>query len=178
MNKQIRYALVVLAAVVATFIIHEFTHWFTGQLLGYEMRMTLNHAYPVSGVYRENWHYTLVSATGPIITLVQSFIFFILIRKYHRQWLYPFLGAAFYLELLSGVMNFRNANDLGRISNSFGLGLFTIPAVFVTLHFYLLYRTTRRERYSVRQVARTFLLILLFSSIWILLNNKFEIVLL
>lgn len=142
------------------------------------MQMTLNKAYPLSGVYSKGWHYTLISATGPLATLLQSLFVFLLIRRLHKKTFYPFLLSAFYLELLSGVMNFRHANDLGRISLNFHLGLYTVPVVFVLLHSLLAWKIILNEKYSVRFTGWTFLLVLLFSSAWILLNNQFHIVLL
>ncbi len=172
-----RYILLSLLAVVFSFVLHEFTHWTTGELLGYDMRMTLNKVYPVNGFYREDWHFTFISATGPAITLLQSLCVFLLIKKTHNRNLYPFLFASFYLELLSGIMNFSKANDLGRISTTFNLGLFTIPVIVIALHFLLLYKTIRRENYSPKFTGWTLLLILLFSSFWILLNNQSPIIL-
>lgn len=175
MKKELTYSAITLFATVFSFMVHEFAHWTTGEALGYQMRMTLNTAYPISGTYLQDWHYTLISAAGPVITLTLSFCFFLLIRKYHNRFLYPFLFSSFYLELLSGIMNFRNPNDLGRISLSFGLGLFAISALFVAIHSFLLFRTTRREGYSLRLILRTLLLVIVFSSAWILLNNRFHI---
>jgi hypothetical protein len=153
-------------------------HWTVGEMLGYKMGMSLNKAYPLSGAYREQWHYTLDSAVGPAITLIQTICFFLLIRKYHNRLLFPFLFGSFYLELLSGIMNYRHANDLGRISQTFHLGLFTIPVIVVAMHSFFLYRTICSERYSFRFVVWTFFLVLVFSSIWVLLNNKFHIAIL
>lgn len=145
-----------------------------GEALGYSMGMSLNKAYPLIGRYDAEWHYMLISAVGPFITLLQSFACYLLITRTHNSFIYPFLFSAFYLELLSGIMNFRHTNDLGRISNYYHLGLFTIPALFVLLHSLLIYKTTRREKYTWKFIGWTFLLILLFSSIWILLNNKYS----
>ena len=60
--KYIAYSLI---AVILTFLMHEFTHWVMGELLGYEMIMTLNIAYPAKLSYDKDWHYTLISAVGP-----------------------------------------------------------------------------------------------------------------
>jgi len=177
-KKELKYSVITLLAVVFSFVIHEFSHWLTGEILGYKMGMTLNKAYPVSGSFTQHWHYTLISSVGPIVTLIQSICAFLLIRRDHNKVLYPFLLSSWYLELLSGVMNFRHANDLGRISETFNLGLFTIPVIFVSIHFILVYKTVLREKYPFKFILWTFLLILLFSSTWILLNNKFHIVIL
>ena len=32
-----------------------------GEFLGYEMRMTLNTAYPIKGKYDKNWHFAVIS---------------------------------------------------------------------------------------------------------------------
>jgi hypothetical protein len=174
-KRELKYVIITLLAVVFTFLLHEFSHWTTGEILGYKMGMTLNKAYPLSGFFTENWHYTLISSVGPIFTLIQSICAFVFIRKNHNKVLFPFLLSSFYLEFLSGIMNFRHANDLGRISETFGLGLFTIPVIFVLIHSLLVYKTIMREKYSLKFTFGTFFLILLFSSIWILLNNKFHI---
>src|SRR5262245_35765043 len=109
----VRYALVVLIAVVGSFVIHEFAHWLMGEFLGNDMVMTLNTGYPRAGKYLENWHYDVVSAVGPITTLVQAVVFFLLIRKGGNRLFYPFMFTPFYLELLSGIVNFSKPNDLG-----------------------------------------------------------------
>lgn len=175
MTKQIKYLFVALFAVIFSFMIHEFAHWLMGESLGYKMGMSLNKAYPLAGGYLRDSHYTIISAVGPAVTLLQTVFFFILIKLYRNYFLYPFLFAGAFLETLSGVMNYRHANDLGRISENFDLGIFTIPAIAVAIHLYLLYRTSKREKYSGNQIMWTFLLVLTFSSVWILLNNRYNI---
>jgi hypothetical protein len=142
------------------------------------MQMTLNKAYPIAGVYAQSWHYTLVSAMGPLITLLQSCCFYFAIKRKHRYTLYPFLFASVYVETLSGIMNIRNANDLGRIGETLHLGLFTLPTIAVAIHLWLLVLTSIKEKYRVGQIVSTLLWVLLFSSIWILLNNQMPIILL
>jgi sterol desaturase/sphingolipid hydroxylase (fatty acid hydroxylase superfamily) len=173
---MIKYVFCTLLAVATSFLLHEFSHWVTGEALGYHMIMTLNKVYPRSLSYTQNWHYTLISAVGPIVTLLQALTLYLLIRKNSNQYLYPFLFSAFFLELLSGIMNFRRPNDLGRISQTFGLGLFTIPLLFVIVHFFLIYKTSNREGYLWKVTGLTFLLVLVFSSIWILANQRFHVV--
>jgi hypothetical protein len=180
MKKTIsfKYIICSLIAVILTFLIHEFTHWLMGELLGYEMIMTLNTAYPAKLSYEKDWHYTLISAVGPIITLLQALIIYLIIKRTSRTIMYPFLFSCFCLELLSGIMNYRHANDLGRISRSFNLGLYTIDIIFVALYLIMIYKTSVREKYSLKFNSVTFLWILLFSSIWILINQKFNVIIL
>jgi hypothetical protein len=171
----LRYIVYCLLAVVFSFLLHEFTHWITGEILGYKMEMTLNKVFPLKGSYDKNWHYTLISATGPLVTLLQTLTVFLLIKRTSNSNLYPFLFTSFYLELLSGVMNFSSPNDLGRISRTFNLGLFTIPIAFILCHLILTYKISIKEKYSGKFILKTLLLVILFSSIWILANQKFNI---
>lgn len=177
-KKELPYIICALIAVVFSFLVHEFAHWTMGEILGYKMVMTLNVAYPLPRFFNKDWHYTLVSAVGPLVTLLQSLVFYLLIKVRSRKTLYPFLFSAFYLELLSGIMNLRHPNDLGRISESFGIGLLTIPVIFILVHFFLVYKTSTRERYSIKFNLLTLLWVLIFSSAWILTNNKFHVILL
>lgn len=176
-NPSYKFILYTLLAVVFSFFVHEFAHWTMGELLGNEMRMTLNTGYPVAGKYNQDWHYPIISAVGPLTTLLQAIIFFFLIKKYSNRNLYPFLFICFYLELLSSIMTFRNPNDLGRIGSYLNIGLFTLPVLFTAIHFTLLYKTSKRENYERKFVVTTLLLIILFSSMWILTNQKFKVTL-
>ncbi|MEI9809245.1 MAG: hypothetical protein WDO16_16040 [Bacteroidota bacterium] len=65
-NKTIssKYVLVTCIAVVLSWVLHEFAHWVAGTLLGYEMGMTFNKAFPANG-YTTDWHYQVISAAGP-----------------------------------------------------------------------------------------------------------------
>lgn len=173
-----RYVLFSLLAVVTTFILHEFSHWTTGEWLGYEMVMTLNQVYPKTGGYSADWHYTLISATGPLTTLFQGLVSFWLIRKFGNKDLYPFLFTCFYIELLSGIINLINPNDLGRISRAFDLPLLTLPILFTSIQFVLIYLTSKHQHYSLKFNLITTGCIMLFSSIWILTNQAYRIVLL
>jgi hypothetical protein len=173
-----KYILYSLLAVVATFLVHELSHWTIGEFLGYEMRMTLNIVYPIAGKYDKDWHYAFISFVGPLVTLIQAIIFYRLIKEYSNNNLYPFLFTCFYLELLSGIMNFRNPNDLGRISQYLNIGLFTLPILFIAIHFTLIYKTSKRENYTRNYILTTLLLVLAFSSIWILTNQKYKVILL
>jgi len=172
-----KFILYSLLAVVFTFMVHEFTHWTIGEFLGYEMRMTLNIVYPIAGKYNKDWHYAVISSVGPLITLLQAIIFFLLIKHCSNKNFYPFLFTCFYLELMSGVMNFRNPNDLGRIGQYLNIGLFTLPILFTAAHFMLVYKTSKRENYERRFMVTTLLLIILFSSIWVLTNQKYKVTL-
>jgi hypothetical protein len=163
-----KYVLATLVAVIFTWILHEFSHWTAGELLGNDMVMTLNGCYPKSGQYLENRHATIVSAAGPIVTLIQAIVFYFLLKVKSEKLLFPFLLTCLYMRFLAGVMNFINPNDEGRISTDLGLGLFTLSILMVGVLFYLTYAASKAKGFRVKFVVSTILLIMLFSSVIIL----------
>jgi hypothetical protein len=172
-----KFVLYSLLAVVFSFMVHEFAHWTMGEFLGYEMRMTLNTGYPIAGKYDKDWHFTVISSVGPLITLLQAIIFYLIIKRYSNANLYPFLFTCFYLELLSGLLTFRNPNDLGRIGKYLNIGLFTLPILFIAIHFMLVYKTSKRENYQCKFILMTILVIILFSSLWVGTNQLYKVIL-
>ncbi len=181
-NKQARisftYVLVTLAAVIVSWLIHEFAHWSTGELLGNEMVMTLNTSYPKAGIYLEDWHGTIISAAGPIITLIQAIIFYFLLKKGAGKFLFPFLLTCLYMRSVAGVINFINLNDEGRISRDLGLGSFTLPFIIFGILFYLVYSMASTKEYGAKFITITTLLIMLFSSVLILSDQAIKIIVL
>jgi len=173
-----KFVLYTLLAVVFSFLVHEFAHWTMGEFLGNEMRMTLNTGYPIAGKYEKDWHYPVVSSVGPLTTLLQAVVFYFLIKKYSNKILFPFLLTCFFLELFSGLLTFRNPNDLARIGTYLKIGLFTLPIFFTAIHVSLVYKISKRENYDWKFVFTTLLLIMVFSFSWIGLNKLYKVILL
>lgn len=171
---SIKYILITFGAVILTWILHEFSHWFMGELLGYDMKFTLNSASPVSGNYDNNWHATLISAAGPIVTCIQATIIFFLLTKRPLPELFPFLFIPFYMRLVASGMNFINLNDEGRISNELGIGTFTIPLIVSALLFVLVLMISKKWAFSKRFIIWTTILTIIFSSILILADQALK----
>ena len=173
-----RYVLVTALSVLATFLLHEYAHWLVGELLGNDMRMRLNVAYPVAGNYLQPWHATVISAAGPIITILQALLVFILLQKRSTHLLFPFLLTPLVMRFLAMVMNVINPNDEGRISESLGLGLFTLPLIVCGVLFVLVYRASRQRRYPKKLVFLSVVFIIFFSSVLILSDQFYKITIL
>src|SRR5687767_6621347 len=112
-NKD--YIAICIGAVIFSWLVHEGAHWAAGQLLGYDMVMTLNKGYPKEGGYTNPVHYQLISAAGPAITLLQAAFIFFYMRRRPAFLLYPFLFTCFYMRLLAMGLGFINPNDEARI---------------------------------------------------------------
>ena len=174
-NIDYKYVLLTMVAVIFTWTLHEFSHWIAGELLGNEMVMTLKTGYPKSGEYIANWHATIISAAGPLMTLIQAIIIYYFLKIKSNKLLFPFLLTCLYMRFLAGAMNFINLNDEGRISADLGLGAFTLSILMVGILFYLTYTISKKKEYTTKLIVMTTLLIMLFSSIIILGDQVLKI---
>ncbi|HEU5290748.1 MAG TPA: hypothetical protein VFU05_08915 [Cyclobacteriaceae bacterium] len=169
------HVIITAVAVVTTWIIHEFAHWSVGELLGNNMVMTLNTSYPVNAVYSQPWHEHLISAAGPLITILEAIVFYFLIKKTNSRTFFPFLFTCLYMRTLAGVMNLINLNDEGRLSQALGLGTFTIPFLVFGILLYLAFTVVQEKNYKTKHIVITILLIMLFSSILILSDQMMRL---
>jgi hypothetical protein len=172
---NIKYILITVVAVAASWVLHELAHWTAGTLLGYEMGMTLNKAFPINGKYNSGLHYQLVSAAGPVFTLIEAFVVFFIMQQKKIAAVYPFLFTCFYMRLFAAVISIRNPNDEARISESLELGTFVLPVIVAAILFFLLYKTSARYKFSAGFNVINLVLIILFSSVIILTDQFFHI---
>lgn len=172
----IKYILTGIFIVIFTWIIHEFGHWLTSELLGYETLMRLNGTSPISGENPTDLHKTIISASGPIVTIIQGLIAFVLLKQ--RNWnksVYLVLFAAFYMRLLAGLMNFINPNDEGRIGAFLEIGTFTLPIIVSGLLFFMVHKTSKKYKINWKFQLWTTIVVMATSSILILSDQFFGI---
>lgn len=173
---NLKYVIACLSAVIFTWVIHEFTHWITSESLGYEAIMTLNTVTPIAGQEQTDWHKIYISASGPLITIAQAIIvFIILMKKGWNKFAYPLLFTPLYMRALAGFFNFINPNDEGRISQFFGIGLFSLSIIVSLILFFLVYKTSKRYELNWKFNTLTALIIMTFSSILIMSDQLFGI---
>lgn len=168
------YILTTALAVLFTWLIHEGAHWLAGEMLGYQMQMTLNTASPTlpfESLKDEN----LVSAAGPLVTLFQAGLVFILLKRTWKIFLYSFLVVCLYMLLLALGLSFINPNDEARISASLNIGTFTLPFLVVLMLLTLVWIISRQYRISRKANLATLGLTMLFSSIIILADQFFGV---
>jgi len=171
-----KYIFISFVAVFFTWIIHEFTHWLTSELLGYKAIMLLNRTLPLESENPTTFHHSLISISGPIVTILQAFVIFMVMKKGNwNKYLYPFLFTPLYMRLLAGFMNFINANDEGRVSQYLGIGTFTLSILVSGLLFYFVYRISKMYSLSWKFQLVTYLIIMLASSALILTDQFFSI---
>jgi hypothetical protein len=170
-----KYIIASLLAVVFSFFFHELSHWLAGKMLGYNMTMTLNAVTITKGVYLKSWHENFVSAAGPVFTILQAIVAYKIITHNKNMLLYPFLFFPLYMRSLAGVLNFINLNDEGRISNSIGIGTFTLSILVCSLLLFLVIKVSKQNNLSKRFQFINFILAMVFSSVIIMADQFLHI---
>jgi len=143
-----RFYMILFATGAGTFFVHELAHWMTGIVLGHDMVATPNHVWsrnPMDVVDQ-----ALVSATGPVVTIIQGLIGFRLVRRSGSRFGFALLYMAFFMRLLAAGMSVFNPNDEARVSQLLGLGTWTIPVVVVAGLLVLLVAASRQLRLGWR----------------------------
>jgi len=171
----LRYVLFVAIAVAVTWLLHEFAHWAMGEWLGYDMVLTLNTSYPVSHQFKFPIDYQFVSIAGPLITIVQAIIVFLLLKRKNNVYLFAILLLCLYMRLMAMGLSFGHPNDEARVSEFLGIGKLTLPIIVNLFLFYLVYNTVKQHRFKTSFIAITFALIILFSSVIILSDQYLKI---
>lgn len=171
-----KYIFAGVLVVFFTWLSHEFAHWLTSEQLGYHATMRINSTSFLKGENPSEWHQTIVSAAGPILTLLQGLVIcLILVKGNWNKYLYLFLFTAFYMRFLAGLMNFINLNDEGRISEYFGLGTFTLPILVSSILFFMVYKVSRKWRLNWKFQIATILVVMIASSALVLGDQAYVI---
>jgi len=116
-----------------TYLLHEGGHWLAGEMLGYDMWVNINSAGLARGEYSADWHRELVSAAGPLVTLLQAIIAFMLVRKRKTIIAFAFLFAALMMRFVAMVVSLNNPNDEARVSEWLGLGTWSLYIIVVAI---------------------------------------------
>lgn len=177
MNPKItlKYIILIFIAVFASTILHELAHWSMGEILGNRMTATLNSTFPITGEYQKEWHRNFVTMAGPIFTICQAILVYFLILKYKRIELYPFLFFPLVFRIGAGLANFAGPNDEGRFGMSLGIGLFTVSILVCGFLFYLVFKTSRRLKISLKFNSISFFLCVVILLFLTFIDHQFQI---
>ena len=133
-------------ATFLTFFFHEMSHWIAYELLGYDAGFTLNGAsVKDASVTLTKTHRIITSASGPVFTILQGIVFYIILKKRNNIMLYPFLFLPFAMRLGAAWANRFQPNDEGRISLDLGLNLYVISTIVVAFLFFLIFKISKKS---------------------------------
>jgi hypothetical protein len=178
-KKSLQYLGILIVATFLTFFFHELFHWLAYEALGYEAGFTLNGASTRgSDVNLTKLERIITSSSGPIFTMIQATVFYFLLKKHKNIMLYPFLFIPFIMRLGASWANQFKPNDEGRISLDLGLNLYAISIIVVAFLFFLIFKISRDNKYSVVFNIITFVTsgVLLFTLVYLDSKYKFRFV--
>ena len=172
-NTNLKYIGICLLAVFISFFLHEGAHFLMGKVLGYDMWMNLNSAGIVGdGTFNTAWKKHLVSAAGPIFTIIQGLVVFYIIKKSKNLMWYPFIFTGVLMRLFAAVVSyFGMSNDEARISEWLGIGKMTLPLLVSGFLIYLTVSLTRHCKISWKFNLVTFILISINIAALVYINQ-------
>lgn len=170
------YFSIVIIVTFLTFFFHEMAHWIAYEALGYDAGFTLNTAnVKDKTITLTKVQKIITSGAGPLFTIIQALFFFYWLKRKDNFLVYPFLFIPFAMRLAAGLANIFGPNDEGRISLHLGLPIYIIPILIILFLFWLVFKTSKRNKYSLKLNLFSFLFSLLTIILIAFLDQKFNI---
>lgn len=123
----------VLLIVAATFFVHEAAHGLMGAALGYDVFVRVNSSGLVSGEYRSQADSDLISAVGPVVTILQGTLGVALVARRPSLATFAVVFSALVMRILAAVASLRLPNDEARLGVSWGVGYWTVHALVILI---------------------------------------------
>jgi len=127
-----------------TYLVHEAAHWLTGTALGHVMSFSINGVSPAAATSVRD--HILIAAAGPLVTLLQGIVAFMLVRTRDSVAAYGVLFFALMMRATAMGVSLFHLNDEARISDLLGLGPWTLPSLMVGVLLILTVIASRRLR--------------------------------
>lgn len=103
-----------------TNLVHEGAHWIVGRSVELDVRYSLNGVTP-HGPATAAQH-LLMSAAGPLVTILQAVIAFLLVRRYASASAFAFLLWAAFMRVVASGIGLVLPNDEAQIGSALHLG--------------------------------------------------------
>ncbi len=114
------------------FMIHEAAHFFVGEILGYDMFVSINKAgLADGGAYTTEFQAQFVAMAGPITTYFEAIVGLLLIYAFKAKWVFPFVFFALMMRIMATVVSLSNPNDEARVSEWLGIGMWALPLIAI-----------------------------------------------
>ncbi len=110
-----------------TNLLHEGAHWLAGAAFGFDMRFGLNAVRYLSPA--EPWQRMVTDAAGPVFTILQGIVAYVLVQRSGSQLAFAFLYTAAFSRLTALLVSVMHPNDEARVSMYLGMGKWTLPVL-------------------------------------------------
>jgi hypothetical protein len=133
MKNVIGVSFTVFVLTFLAIITHEGAHFAVAKVLGNESIISINHVRPVSGEWNSLNGARLISAAGPIWTIILGLLGFIWAIKQSSLMGLNIVLVAFIQRLLAAAVSLNNPNDEMWVGTSLGLDPWTLPIAVVAI---------------------------------------------
>ena len=123
MKYHLTWVGVLVLVTLAHFAIHEFAHALAAKLLGYDVVITLNTVRPLKEAYDSAADASLISITGPVVTLLIALFAALYARRHKSLVAFMVVVSALFQRAIAQLVSLGNPNDEMRVSIDLGLGL-------------------------------------------------------
>lgn len=141
-----------------SYYIHEIGHWTVGELLGNDMGYSMNGVWPKAGYYMDNLHGLYVGIGGPAFSILQAFIFMIIIEKYRYIYAYPFVFVPLFVRFFSIAFGGFSKQDEAGISAALHLGTYTIAIIVLLILLLIVWRASYKLKFGFNHIGLFFLI--------------------
>jgi hypothetical protein len=125
-----------------TNLIHEAGHWLMAAALGMDPRFGLNGVKYLAA--QSDLQRALADAAGPLVTIVQGIVAYVVVRRSASIKAFAFLYAAAFMRMVASLVSLMYPNDEARLSMVFGLGKWTLPVLVAMALIVLAIQGSRR----------------------------------
>lgn len=146
-------ALLMVPVAFLTYLFHELGHWTVGELLGNDMVLGLNSANARSGAYVGGTDALYISIGGPLFTLLQAFVAWILVETTRSMVAYSFLYFAAFCRFFSILLGGYSLQDEARISALLHVNRFMAAIVVLTALSVMVWRGGRALKLGPKAVG-------------------------
>lgn len=136
-----------------SYYFHELGHWIIGELLGNDMGYSLDGVWPKAVYYIDNLHGLYVGIGGPAFSILQAFIFMIIIEKYRYIYAYPFIFIPLLMRFFSITFGGFNKQDEAGISATLSLGTYTIAIIVLLILFLIVWRASYKLKIGFKHIG-------------------------
>lgn len=148
---EIRFYMALLIAALLTFVLHEAAHALAGMAMGHDMQIGLNSVSARGGAAMAARDAFLVTAAGPLATVLQAVIAWLVIArgKIGRSGAgvaYAFLFAAWFMRFAAAFVSLFHPNDEARLGLMLGWNMWLLPGAMVITLLALTWAGARRLR--------------------------------
>lgn len=175
MKLTLNYLLILIIVVLLSCFFHEFAHWATGELLGNKMTMSMNTVSTVADEYAQAWHREWVTLAGPVFTIVQAVVFYLLLKRTKNINLYPLVFFPFVYRLFAGMANSFSPNDEGRLGQFLDIGLYTLSILVTGFLLYLVIRSSKLLKIGFKINLISFVVCTVMITLVVFADQYFKI---